>query len=977
MKNKIISICIALLAIVSAQSQTPNKAVGTALNFDVQVLRYTNANIDSTSIASTIQRSSQINIIHTLSDTTTVNRTVSLPTATSKEINIRLITNTSNYLEVVGDLKVNGLYTSKYKVENDEEIKLTGVDGYWIAETDISKYPDYYVKSKLYDFSRHRIGEYMVVGTENRISTYASAFSEYDRINIPVPTKYDGYENLILASNQVGQRITPYGWQDENASTPKLYDTRVNAKNPYGENGTTLVQVLENNAGIFAHLESYTVVDSGEYINVSFWMKMVSDTSMIVNVRGILGGGDSWTTVPVTVSSQEWKRYNATIQSTGKVSGRREIVFRFTAAAGTKFYWDNTTVRRGTEMSFDVITDRDFYYGDVEEDMVFTLNPTKKGLVNTSDLIFPDSTYNPRVVFQQTLDYCQETENCSGLHVSGVYEIDSTIFIHHAQRLESDCTIPDETFMDRDKIANSSRLEFNPPDSLPDLTFIRFDSTTRRVGTETIPKSIIIRNIYLVVMDTCATVIELESAGMPVIKVVGIEGNDMASRGISFGNVGHAASGRTSLFPLFESVYVNKCDVGMYLEKANYLSINYCRVIGNRVGVHVVNSGRISIIGTWFESNYDEDILIDRSRQFISRENYFERTLALGTGVNYSLNFKNVSTLSFYDNTLRAASLLDGYMYLDTVRRANIIGNYYDNSNLYDLSGNTDTYVVDLSNMQNESSDENQPENHIDNMLVEDNEVRESKISYNNTFANQQFISGLALKGKRQNLIIKSDTLITTVTNTSTFTRLSDTIVGPFGDSISRIIYEQIDDIGSGSTDFANNGGSPVLQVDTTYVFSFWGKIIEQVDSSSGISVVARHWTDDDASAQFALTTDWKEYSYEFTASLTTSTMVFRIKGPAVSVPGDRFALCKGSLYKKSSGDMGYVETEATVVDDSLLVVELNESLKYQSTLGGIGIPSMTSAQRDLLTPFSGLVIFNSTTNKHQGYDGSGWNDLY
>ena len=39
--------------------------------------------------------------------------------------------------------------------------------------------------------------------------------------------------------------------------------------------------------------------------------------------------------------------------------------------------------------------------------------------------------------------------------------------------------------------------------------------------------------------------------------------------------------------------------------------------------------------------------------------------------------------------------------------------------------------------------------------------------------------------------------------------------------------------------------------------------------------------------------------------------------------------------------------------------------------------PRLTTAGRDLLTAEAGMVIFNTTTNKHQGYDGTNWNDFY
>ena len=39
--------------------------------------------------------------------------------------------------------------------------------------------------------------------------------------------------------------------------------------------------------------------------------------------------------------------------------------------------------------------------------------------------------------------------------------------------------------------------------------------------------------------------------------------------------------------------------------------------------------------------------------------------------------------------------------------------------------------------------------------------------------------------------------------------------------------------------------------------------------------------------------------------------------------------------------------------------------------------PRLTTTQRDSLTAISGMVIFNTTTNKHQGYNGASWFDFY
>jgi hypothetical protein len=53
-------------------------------------------------------------------------------------------------------------------------------------------------------------------------------------------------------------------------------------------------------------------------------------------------------------------------------------------------------------------------------------------------------------------------------------------------------------------------------------------------------------------------------------------------------------------------------------------------------------------------------------------------------------------------------------------------------------------------------------------------------------------------------------------------------------------------------------------------------------------------------------------------------------------------------------------------------------ALAVTSTTQGFLPPRMTTAQRDLISsPAAGLVIYNTSTNKHQGYNGTTWNDFY
>lgn len=70
------------------------------------------------------------------------------------------------------------------------------------------------------------------------------------------------------------------------------------------------------------------------------------------------------------------------------------------------------------------------------------------------------------------------------------------------------------------------------------------------------------------------------------------------------------------------------------------------------------------------------------------------------------------------------------------------------------------------------------------------------------------------------------------------------------------------------------------------------------------------------------------------------------------------------------------------VRDDSKVGIRTNSidtgaTLEVDGTTGGILFPRLTTTERDALTPTSGLMIYNTTASKFQGYAGGAWVDLH
>ena len=74
----------------------------------------------------------------------------------------------------------------------------------------------------------------------------------------------------------------------------------------------------------------------------------------------------------------------------------------------------------------------------------------------------------------------------------------------------------------------------------------------------------------------------------------------------------------------------------------------------------------------------------------------------------------------------------------------------------------------------------------------------------------------------------------------------------------------------------------------------------------------------------------------------------------------------------------GNIDETTTTSNGGAVMVTGNQIISGTKTFSDAIISaSYTTTQRDALTAVAGMVIFNTTVNKHQGYNGSSWNDFY
>ncbi len=81
-------------------------------------------------------------------------------------------------------------------------------------------------------------------------------------------------------------------------------------------------------------------------------------------------------------------------------------------------------------------------------------------------------------------------------------------------------------------------------------------------------------------------------------------------------------------------------------------------------------------------------------------------------------------------------------------------------------------------------------------------------------------------------------------------------------------------------------------------------------------------------------------------------------------------------LDAKSSQSSHIMRVRNSSLDDQLYITK-DFGLKMDTTTDTFSPPKLDSTQISALTPAAGDIVYNTSTNKHQGYDGTSWNDMY
>jgi len=122
---------------------------------------------------------------------------------------------------------------------------------------------------------------------------------------------------------------------------------------------------------------------------------------------------------------------------------------------------------------------------------------------------------------------------------------------------------------------------------------------------------------------------------------------------------------------------------------------------------------------------------------------------------------------------------------------------------------------------------------------------------------------------------------------------------------------------------------------------------------------------------------------FETTASGTNSTAMgenttaLSFAETVIGIWNTVYAPVSVSVWEAADRLFGIGNGTSSGARSDAFVVLKSGKITCPSTTGSFTPNVLTTTERNALTATAGMLVYNSTTNKHQGYDGAIWNDLY
>jgi hypothetical protein len=186
----------------------------------------------------------------------------------------------------------------------------------------------------------------------------------------------------------------------------------------------------------------------------------------------------------------------------------------------------------------------------------------------------------------------------------------------------------------------------------------------------------------------------------------------------------------------------------------------------------------------------------------------------------------------------------------------------------------------------------------------------------------------------------------------------------PAGDQ-SRYFGDPVDTVGD--LPATGNTGEIRVVVDTGIIYYWDGNSWEPISSSTAITALTGDVTATGPGSVPATLATVNPNVGSFGSATQVATVTFDGKGRATAAANVSIQL--GSSAAVTGLDAQLAAKAATASPTFTGTVTLSN--------GALRLANLTEVQRDALTPAAGMMIFNTDTNRFQGYFSGAWGDLH